>query len=104
MSGFVTILYTPYVLKQWQGLSVEDFDRLLEGVLYIGIAFILGFLVDKERKKHNALIQVENLAAVGKAASEIAHDIKSPLLAIGGFANQVSGGLDPDDPNQKSDR
>ena len=82
VSGFVSALYSPYVIKHWQGLSVEDFDRLLEGALYIGIALILGFLVDKERKKHRALIQAENLAAVGKAASEIAHDIKTPLLAI----------------------
>ncbi len=101
VSGFVTILYTPYVLKQWQGLSAEDFDRLLEGALYIGIALILGFLVDKERKKHKALIRAENLAAVGKAVSEIAHDIKTPLIAIGGFVNQVSKRIDSDDPNQK---
>jgi signal transduction histidine kinase len=99
VSGFVTILYSPYVLKHWQGLSVEDFDRLLEGALYIGIAFILGFLVDKERRKQKALIQAENLAAVGKAVSEIAHDIKNPLIAIGGFANQVSKRLEPGDPN-----
>jgi two-component system sensor histidine kinase HydH len=101
VSSFVTILYSPYVFEQWHGLSVEDFDRLLEGLLYIGIALILGFLVDKERKKHKALIKAQNLAAVGKAASEIAHDIKTPLLAIGGFAKQVSRRLDPDDPNQK---
>ena len=80
VSAFVIILYTPYVLKQWQGLSAEDFDRLLEGAVYIGIALILGFLVDKERKKHRALIQAENLAAVGNAVSEIAHDIKTPLI------------------------
>ena len=101
VSAFVTIFYSPYVFEQWRGLSVEDFDRLLEGLLYIGIAFILGSLVDKERKKHEALIKAQNLAAVGKAASEIAHDIKTPLLAIGGFAEQVSRRLDPDDPNQK---
>jgi signal transduction histidine kinase len=101
VSSFVTILYSPYVLKHWQGLSVEDFDRLLEGVLYIGIALILGCLVDKERNKHKAMIRAENLAAVGKAVSEIAHDIKTPLIAIGGFSKQVSKKLEPDDTNRK---
>jgi signal transduction histidine kinase len=99
VSGVVTILYSPYVFKRWQGLSVDDFDMLLEASLYIGIGLILGFLVDKERKKHRALIQAENLAAVGTAVSEIAHDLKTPLIAIGGFANQVSKRLNPDDPN-----
>lgn len=101
VSGIVTVLYSPFMIKHWQGLSTEDFDRLLEGVLYIGIGIILGFLVDKERKKHRALIQAENLAAVGKAVSEIAHDIKTPLIAIGGFANQITKRLNTQDPNYK---
>ena len=65
------------------------------------IALILGFLVEKERRKHRALIRAESLAAVGKAVSEIAHDMKTPLMAIGGFANQVSKKLEHHDPNQK---
>jgi signal transduction histidine kinase len=97
----VCILYLPYVVSQWQGLSFEDFLRLLEGTLYLIIAFILSFLVEKERRKHQALMRAESLAAVGKAVSEIAHDMKTPLMAIGGFANRVSKKLAPDDPNQK---
>ena len=83
----VSILYLPYTMIQWQGFSLEIFHVLLEGVLYIIIAFILGSLVEKERKEHRALLQAEGLAAVGKAVSEIAHDMKTPLMAIGGFAN-----------------
>jgi two-component system sensor histidine kinase HydH len=97
----VSVLFLPYAIRQWQGLSFEDFYRLLEGVLYIVIALILGFLVEKERKKHRALVRAESLAAVGKAVSEIAHDMKTPLMAIGGFANQVSKKLEQNDPNQK---
>jgi len=96
----VSALFLPHAIRQWQGFSFEDFYRLLEGVLYIVIALILGFLVEKEKKKHSDLVRAESLAAVGKAVSEIAHDMKTPLMAIGGFANQVSKELEQNDPNQ----
>ncbi len=97
----VSVLFLPYAIRQWQGFSFEDFYRLLEGVLYIIIALVLGFLVEKERKKHRALVRTGSLAAVGKEVSEIAHDMKTPLMAIGGLANQVSKKLGQSDPNQK---
>ncbi len=49
----------------------------------------------------NVLFLVESLAAVGRTVSEVAHDMKTPLMAIGGFAAQVSRALDEDDPKQK---
>jgi two-component system sensor histidine kinase HydH len=97
----ISMLYLPYTMTQWQGFSLEIFHELLEGVLYIIIAFILGYLVEKERKEHRDLLQAESLAAVGKAVSEIAHDMKTPLMAIGGLANQVFRKLPQDDPNRK---
>jgi signal transduction histidine kinase len=101
ISSSVTVLYLPYVILRWQGFSFEEFDRLLEGVLYLVIAFILGFLVKKERENHHALRQAESLAAVGRAVSEIAHDMKTPLTAIGGFATQVARKTDSNDSNQR---
>jgi signal transduction histidine kinase len=99
--GSVSILFLPHAISQWQDFSFDDFNRLLEGVLYIVIAFILGFLVEKERKNHKALLRAESLAAVGKTVSEIAHDMKTPLMSIGGFARQVSRKLGKRDPNLK---
>jgi len=101
VSAIVFILFLPYVVKHWQGWSFEDFDRLLEMTLYIVIAFILGFLSEKERRGHKALRQSESLAAVGYAVSEVAHDMKTPLMAIGGFTRQVARTLDQDGPNRK---
>jgi two-component system sensor histidine kinase HydH len=49
VSACVVTLYLLFVIKHWQGMSIEDFDRLLEGELLLVIAFILGFLVQKER-------------------------------------------------------
>lgn len=97
----VSVLFLPHAIRQWQWFSLEDFHRLSEGVLYIGIALILGFLVERERKKQRAFVRVRGLAAVGKAVSEIAHDMKTPLMAIGGFAKQVFKKLEPDNPDRK---
>ena len=97
----VLILFFPYVMKQWHGFAFEDFDRLLECILFVIITMIIGVLVERERKKHKALVQVESLAAVGRAVSEIAHDMKTPLMAIGGFTKQVFSKLGKDDSNKK---
>jgi two-component system sensor histidine kinase HydH len=97
----VSVLFLPQAIRQWQSFSLDDFHRLSEGALYIGVAFILGFLVERERKKQRVLVRVRSLAAVGKAVSEIAHDMKTPLMAIGGFAKQVSKKLEPDNPDRK---
>lgn len=97
----VSVLFLPYAIRQWQGFSFDDFYRLTEGALYIVIALILGFLVEEVKKRHKAFLRAESLSAVGKTVSEIAHDMKAPLMAIGGFATQISKKLDRNDPNQK---
>ena len=99
--GTVIALYTPYMLIQWHGFSTEDFDRLMEGVLFVGIAILLGILMDREKRHTEALMESRNLAAVGRAVNEIAHDMKSPLMAIGGFMRQVARQIPSDDPNRK---
>ncbi len=97
----VVALYAPYLFRNWNGLSVDKFDRLLEGVLFVVISLILGLLVEKERKKTQALLDAGSLAAVGKAVTEIAHDMKTPLMAIGGFVTQVTRVLPEKDVSRK---
>ncbi|WP_291318995.1 ATP-binding protein [Desulfonatronospira sp.] len=97
----VIALYSPYVIYHWQG-TFHDFETLLEGGLFVFIALTLGFLVESQKKEHAARIEAERLAAIGRVVSEIAHDMKSPLMAIGGFASQVSRNLPEDaDSNNK---
>jgi len=100
VSMAVCTLYVPYVILQWQG-AVNDFNRILESVLFIFIALVLGYLAQKERQKHIELTRSENLAAIGRALSDVAHDMKTPLIAIGGFAQQVYNQLDTRDANRK---
>jgi len=89
-------LYLPFALRHWRG-SFSDFDTFLEGGLYVFVALVLGFLAEREQKEHAARIEAERLAAIGRAVSEVAHDMKSPLMAIGGFVNQVSRKLAGDE-------
>lgn len=96
----VCLLYVPYVILQWQG-TINGFNRILESILFVFIAMVLGYLAQKERQKHKELIRSENLAAIGRALSEVAHDMKTPLIAIGGFAQQVYNKLDARDINRK---
>ena len=100
--GTVIALFTPHVLIHWHGFSAEDFDLLMEGVLFVGIAILLGIFMDREKRHMKALMESRNLAAVGRAVNEIAHDMKSPLMAIGGFVNQVARKMPPEDPGRKN--
>ncbi|MFH0809492.1 MAG: ATP-binding protein [Pseudomonadota bacterium] len=45
----------------------------------------LGQLVEAQDR----LIRSERLAALGEAAAKVAHEIKNPLMVIGGFARQI---------------
>src|SRR5512139_2410146 len=101
VSAAVIICNLPYAILTWQGLTPEDFDILLQAVLFVIVAILLGLLVERERAKHRALNQAESLAAVGRTVSEIAHDMKTPLMAIGGFTTQVLRCISPDDPKYR---
>ncbi len=61
----------------------------------------VGFFQDlRERKQlQEKLLQAERLAALGHMAAHISHEVKNPLMVIGGLARQVLRGL-PDDQQQ----
>ena len=99
--GTVLVLFLPYLLMYWKGFTLGNFDELLEGILFIVAAIVLGLLVERQRQAQIARAGAERLAAVGKAVSEIAHDMKTPLVAIGGFSSQVARTLEAGDPRQR---
>lgn len=60
---------------------------------------------DKVRQSMDQLLQTqeklmlsERFAAIGEAAAHLSHEIKNPLLLMGGFAQQVQRTLSEDDP------
>jgi signal transduction histidine kinase len=90
----ITVLYLPFCLINWEGFSPNDANALMEMVLYNVVASILGVLRDQERMRQKRLIEGESLAAMGRAVSCLAHDMKTPLIAIGGFTRQVQRHID----------
>jgi two-component system, NtrC family, sensor histidine kinase HydH len=49
----------------------------------------------------NRLIQSEKLAALGEVVASITHEIKNPLVSIGGFARRLDRNLQDDSPEKK---
>jgi len=89
----ITMAYLPLTVMYWNHFSTDDLTRVVEIILYNAIAIVMGVLKDREQQQHEELIKAESLAAMGKAVSSAAHDLKTPLIAIGGFANLVMSRL-----------
>jgi two-component system, NtrC family, sensor histidine kinase HydH len=95
----ITVCYTPYIVLHWQGFSLVDLDRMLSMALYNLSAIIIGLLKDREAIANEQLLKTESLAAMGKSLAAVAHDIKTPLVIIGGFARRLQKKFTADDPN-----
>jgi two-component system sensor histidine kinase HydH len=82
-----------------QGLLVGFFLLLLIGTSYLLVGAVyswnrfLSHEVDEKteelRQSHERLLRSERFAAVGEAAAYVSHEIKNPLMVIGGFARQL---------------
>jgi two-component system sensor kinase FixL len=59
--------------------------------------------VSEQKRLENKLLQSERLAAVGHSAAHVAHELKSPLMIIGGFSNQINKSLTNDKDQKKVD-
>jgi len=72
---------------------------------------LCGFSQELERKieertreleeKSRQLIEAERLAALGKMANKVAHELRNPLMVIGGFARRMVDKTSEQDPNRK---
>lgn len=98
----ITIILIPFSMKHWDGFSAGDFNNVMELVLYNIFAVILGILRDRERAEQKRSREAESLAVMGKAVSSLAHDLKTPLIAIGGLSRLVQKRLKEDDQSQKN--
>jgi signal transduction histidine kinase len=73
------------------------------GVL-IGVALTFNKRLSREvdlkarelKESHDLLVRSERFAAVGEAAAYVSHEIKNPLMVIGGLAQQVGRRLEQD--------
>jgi two-component system, NtrC family, sensor histidine kinase HydH len=91
--GLASLSYLPFFFGAWVGPSPLEFlDRLLHLVFSGVFAVFAGFLVERDRRRRDELGKERHLAGVGRAAAEIIHDLKSPLIAISGFATRIKEG------------
>ena len=97
----IAILHLPFLISRWQELTPDDIESLLEIMIYIMVAVALGFMRDRELERQRRLRDAERLAAMGRTVSSLAHDLKTPLVAIGGFARQVWKKLPEVDPDRE---
>ncbi|MFC1822766.1 PAS domain S-box protein [Thermodesulfobacteriota bacterium] len=69
-----------------------------------GITFT-AIIKDVSEQKHmeKKLLQHERLAAVGKTVAHVAHELRNPLMIIGGFSNQIKDRLSDEKDAKKLD-
>ncbi|OGP90422.1 MAG: hypothetical protein A2157_08230 [Deltaproteobacteria bacterium RBG_16_47_11] len=97
----ITILYLPFTIMHWYGFSSGDLNSIIEMVLYNTVAVLIGGLRDREKTMQRRLHEAGRLAAIGKAVSGLAHDLKTPLIAIGGISRLVHNNLEENSPHRK---
>jgi signal transduction histidine kinase len=97
----VNVFYVPFVLINWTGFSPNDFDQIMVILLFFLIPLILGYLSNREKASQKALHESEALALLGSTVSGIAHDMKAPLVAIGGYSRSIIKKIAEDDPNRE---
>jgi two-component system sensor kinase FixL len=59
--------------------------------------------VSVQKQLEKSLLQSERLAAVGQTVAHVAHEIKNPLMIIGGFSHQIKKSLTEEKSIQKID-
>lgn len=97
----ISALYLPFVLLSWQNFSADDLDKLIQILFFNVLAVILGVLRNREQLEQRRLREAESLAAMGRAMSGVAHDMKTPLIAIGGFSRLAQKEFEEDHPGHQ---
>ncbi|AGF79576.1 signal transduction histidine kinase [Desulfocapsa sulfexigens DSM 10523] len=98
VSTTITVFYLPFIYWHWQGLSPNALDSILSLCLYNGLALLTGALKDRETATREMVLQTDNLIVMGKSLAAAAHDMRSPLMLIGGFARRILKNMDDHDP------
>jgi signal transduction histidine kinase len=55
----------------------------------------------KQKDDQETLMRMERLSVMGETSAIVAHELRNPLVAIGGFARTLRRNLPEDDPNRQ---
>jgi signal transduction histidine kinase len=55
----------------------------------------------QHKQDQETLLRMERLSVMGETSAIVAHELRNPLVAIGGFARTLLRSLSPDDPNHQ---
>jgi signal transduction histidine kinase len=101
-AALVAINYYDPLIKAFNAPPGANLGHLLTEVgLYFLEGVAVGLIVDRERREAQRLKEAESLASLGQAAAAVAHELKTPLIAIGGFAQRMLRDLPPDHPHHR---
>ena len=79
--------------------DIEDLELLaIQAGLAIDRARLIGALKDNQEK----MLQGERLTVIGQMAARVAHEIRNPLVAIGGFARSLLRDSAPQDAGREA--
>lgn len=98
MALVVSGLYAPYVALVHHLTPATMTSAATQMILFVAVGLLVGWLRRREQAHEAQALRAENLAAVGRAVASVAHDMKTPLMAIGGFSAQVRRKLEPGCP------
>lgn len=85
-------LYLTYIYASWTGTSLSVVDAGVHLFLGALLAFLAGFLVDREKRQRQELKKQSSLAGLGQAVAAVVHDLKNPVMTIQVFARRAREG------------
>jgi PAS domain S-box-containing protein len=88
--AYVKELEEPYL----GGIFITSSSPILDSTgEFIGTVNVMRDITEI-KKLHEQLIMAQRMAALGEVAARVAHDIRNPLVSIGGFARRLEKGLE----------
>ena len=85
----ISLIYAPQVFAHGEG-PITVWPVVFQIMVFILVALMVGFLVERSRRQQARLFAIEKSAALDRAAMAVGHEMKSLLTALKSIANQTA--------------